>query len=107
MIRSNIDLLDNYKELLASDPEDTTIISASERFAGFDTSIYDQYRELGSSRSINLSQISEDLEYKDDEAFDRFRIKLGKFMTRFLPVYGIPLPDGKAVSFKDESKVRQ
>ncbi|KAJ6475715.1 hypothetical protein C8R47DRAFT_1178958 [Mycena vitilis] len=47
---------------------------------------------------ICFDKLEEEMAAKDP-AFQRFRIKLGKFLTEFLPTYGFQLPQGKPVSF--------
>ncbi|KAG6896264.1 hypothetical protein C0992_009421 [Termitomyces sp. T32_za158] len=105
LIRSNIDALDTYEESLLPDSEDTSVVLGSTQSDSFDPSIYDQFQMLGSPMPpITLSQNSES--HKNDKAFDQFRIKLGKFLTRFLPIYGIPLPGGKSITEHCLLKVR-
>lgn len=104
LIRSNIDALDSFHASQLLDPKDETALSSSIKFVGFDISEYDRLQELGSPLlSSMFSEIEED--HKNNPAFHGFRIALGKFMTRFLPAYGIPLPQGKAVSFHESDKV--
>ncbi|KAG6913834.1 hypothetical protein DXG01_004025 [Tephrocybe rancida] len=98
LIRSNIDALDSYIESLLPDPEDQSAPSPATEFAGFDTSKYDQICELGSSLHPVMFATLEDA-HKLDKAFDRFCIRLGQFLTRFLPAYDIALPGGKAIAF--------
>ncbi|KNZ75005.1 hypothetical protein J132_05340 [Termitomyces sp. J132] len=102
LIQSNIDALDVYEESLLPDPENPTVMLDSTQSDNFDSSIYNQFCMLGLQMpSIMLLQNIEN--HKNDEAF----IKLGKFLTRFLPLYDIPLPGGKAVSFTDKNKITE
>lgn len=103
LIRSNIDALDKYLESLLPDPEDNTAVAHPITIA-FDTSEYDKFRELGSGlKPCTFSEIEE--KHQGDRAFERFRIRLGKFMSRFLEAYSIPLPGGKAIAFHVDDMV--
>ncbi|KAJ6463060.1 hypothetical protein C8R47DRAFT_992854, partial [Mycena vitilis] len=48
---------------------------------------------------ISFGKLEEDMMAKDP-AFHRFRIKLGNFLTTFLPTYGFQLPHGKPVNLR-------
>jgi hypothetical protein len=41
----------------------------------------------------------------NDSAFQRFRVKLGVFISDFLPAFGYMLPNGKRVSFNKDDTV--
>lgn len=107
-IRSNIDALDEHIHNLQTqrlpDPEDehatSRLISAP-----FDSREYDKVREIGSPLKPVTFQDFENT-HTGDDAFENFRIKLGDFMTLFLPHYNIPLPGGKAIRFKSTDLVR-
>jgi len=43
--------------------------------------------------------------YRNDNAFNGFRIKLANFLSDALPAYGIPLPDGKRIKLTTEECV--
>lgn len=94
LIRSNIDALDNYLEGLLPDPEDPNVtthhLAAVDN--GFDTSEYEQIRELGSHEKPCSFTDLEKAHHKD-HAFKNFRIELVKFLKAFLPTY-VPLPNG-------------
>lgn len=60
---------------------------------------------LGSKqRLISFCQLEE--ENSADPAFQRFRIKLAKFLTEFLPTYGHKLPNDKPISLRSDDEVR-
>ncbi|KAF9464619.1 hypothetical protein BDZ94DRAFT_1353444 [Collybia nuda] len=104
-IRSKINAKDEYLESLLFDPEDSNAIPHSIG-SGFDTTEYDKLRQLGSPlKTCTFSDFEQAHEGK--VAFERFRIKLGEFMTRFLTAYSIPLPGNKAVKFQTSDLITE
>lgn len=106
-IRNNIDELDQYHKDLQIDPEDDSIEeSTSHPVSGFDDTEYARLRVLGSPlKACTFLEI--EAAHRTDIAFKDIRIKLGKFMTMFLPAYNIPLPgDKEYVHFRPTDTVR-
>ncbi|KAF9462181.1 hypothetical protein BDZ94DRAFT_1368680 [Collybia nuda] len=78
LIRSNINALDKYLENSQPDPEDQ----------------YTTTFPLGSQEKP-CSFLDLEKAHQGDPAFKDFRIKLGKFLTGFLPLYDIQIPGGQ------------
>ncbi|KAJ7765259.1 hypothetical protein B0H16DRAFT_1310292 [Mycena metata] len=76
---------DDEGQIIDKDPEDTEEQEANVALGA-------------KQRPIRFADLEDEM--KADGAFDRFRIKLGQFLTQFLPTYGHGLPNGKAVNFK-------
>lgn len=94
LIRSNIDALDDYLESLLPDPEDANVTThhVTAPNNGFDSSEYEQIRELGSQeKPCSFADLEK--AHHNDHAFKNFRIELVKFLKAFLPMY-VPLPNG-------------
>lgn len=95
LIRSKINALDSYLESFYADPEDQSatahsIIALDVENGKFDSSKYDQFRELGSQiKPCSFAELEKG--HQSDRAFEGFRIKLGKFLTHFLPLYDVHL----------------
>ncbi|KAF8066566.1 hypothetical protein FPV67DRAFT_1196119 [Lyophyllum atratum] len=106
-IRSNLDALDQHVENLLAfpDPEDAEV--TSHQIKGFDTSEYDQYREIGSRVKPPWTFQALEETHKTDRAYKDFRIKLGKFLTQFLPAYKIALPGGKDIRFRQSDLITE
>lgn len=105
-IRSNIDELDQYEKSAAETEGNSTKSASHGPAKGFDTSKYDKYLELGSPLKPCTFQALEEA-HRTDAAFKDLRINLGKFMTSFLPRYGISLPEGsRDVRFRPTDMVR-
>ncbi|KAF9459908.1 hypothetical protein BDZ94DRAFT_1267182 [Collybia nuda] len=104
-IRSNIDALDGYVRDLLADPEDASTTTHSIRESP-QSLAYDEYRQLGSGLPPCTFEEFQ-AAHQQDPAFTRFRLKLGEFMTKFLPIYGISLPNGKAIKFQAEDMITE
>lgn len=95
LIRSKINTLDSYLESFYADPEDESatthsIIAVDVENGKFDSSEYDQFQVLGSQiKPCSFADLEE--MHQSDRAFGGFRIGLGKFLTHFLPLYGVHL----------------
>ncbi|KAF9456262.1 hypothetical protein BDZ94DRAFT_1350319, partial [Collybia nuda] len=63
-------------------------------------------RQLGSGLALCTFEEFQAV-HQQDPAFTRFRLKLGEFMTKFLPVYDISLPNGKAIKFQAEDMITE
>ncbi|KAG5640846.1 hypothetical protein DXG03_006832 [Asterophora parasitica] len=61
-----------------------------------DNNDYNRYCQLGSPLAPSMFMALK-LAHSLDRAFQSFRIKLGKFLTAFLPAYDIPLPGNKPI----------
>ncbi|KAF8209353.1 hypothetical protein K438DRAFT_1572521 [Mycena galopus ATCC 62051] len=96
-IRDQLDDLDDLKQC-EWDAVKAAVEEEAEGDAPRDTGPQQDNVSLGSKQPpISFRQLEIDMQA--DPAFDRFRIKLGRFLTDFLPTYGLHLPGGKAVNF--------
>jgi hypothetical protein len=61
--------------------------------------------QLGAAQKEQTFAALEQL-HANDDAFNRFRIKLADFLSDSFPAHGIPLPDGKRIKFMPNETVR-
>jgi hypothetical protein len=66
--------------------------------------IDDGHVALGSKQSSrSFRQLEQS--HLHDSGFKDFRIKCSNFLNNFLPTHGIPLPDGKRITFHADNSV--
>ncbi|KAF5371230.1 hypothetical protein D9758_004318 [Tetrapyrgos nigripes] len=85
-IRSTLNDLDDYSNRSEEDKLDQGGIVKENFYLG------------GNQKDIALQDLEN--HHKTDSSFLRFRIRLGEFLSRYLPAHGIPLPGNKAIKFK-------
>lgn len=104
LIRSHIDNLDNYSRALSSDTEDEADTDTLTETAS-NHNEYNDIRQLGSTmKPCSFAALEET--HQNDPAFRRFRLRLGEYLTAVLPLFGIPLLQGKAIKFHSTDAVR-
>ncbi|KAF8214910.1 hypothetical protein K438DRAFT_1901905 [Mycena galopus ATCC 62051] len=88
-IREQIDTLDE-------DPADATIPDDLEASVSSNVDLRSKLQP------VSFSALEDSM--SENSAFERFRIKLGDFISNFLPAFGYALPNGRRLSFdKDET----
>ncbi|KAJ6469116.1 hypothetical protein DFH09DRAFT_1111256 [Mycena vulgaris] len=89
-IREQIDVLDEDADEIPEDIE-TRKLSALSNV------------DIGSSlKPVSFSTLEQT---SHDLAFDKFRVKFGNFITKFLPAFKYPLPNGKPLRFDGKEEV--
>ncbi|KII83174.1 hypothetical protein PLICRDRAFT_58549 [Plicaturopsis crispa FD-325 SS-3] len=102
-IRQQLDALDEESRLLLDDKEDSGIDdtdSPSQPAASGHVTV-------GAKQKTPVTFGDLESEHQTDQAFDRFRIKLGEYLSHFLPAHGIDLPGGKHIRFKESDSIRE
>ncbi|THU95745.1 hypothetical protein K435DRAFT_819621 [Dendrothele bispora CBS 962.96] len=89
---SQVDSLDEYMQSKVEEDE-----LAEDSIGG-------HHFSLGSKCKPLTFEELEDL-HKSEQSYSRFRIRLGQFMTGFLPANNIPLPNGKEVRYSSSDMI--
>ncbi|KAG1833209.1 hypothetical protein F4604DRAFT_2019034, partial [Suillus subluteus] len=98
--------IEDYDDLIISQSDHLRLDSEDDNEQPNNDSDNTFHVKLGAAQEEQTFAAVEQL-HANDSAFNRFRIKLAKFLSDSLPVHGIPLPGGKRLKFVPDETVTE
>ncbi|KAG1731406.1 hypothetical protein EDB19DRAFT_2008263 [Suillus lakei] len=96
--------IEDYDDLIAS-RKDPSYSNSADNDEHLDNDLDTTFHvKLGAAQNEQTFAALEQ-EHANDNAFNRFRIKLADFLSDSLPAHGIPLPGGKRIKFMPDETV--